>query len=373
MTRVAGSGVLLSVVVLSGMGWTSVRGVDVQRHKPVWWLAREAGSRQPGTRDAAVAELVRRISLGKPGNITDEQLTPLLNRALAHQADTSQPWVPGWGLLIEAAHDADRLSEDRWDLYRVQGLALRLRVREVIRRGDPIPIEFWSDPPRLGTRPTGNAVTSPIVGLADLAPELTIGGQVISDARHGPGTLLLSWAANPRQLGSAIYEPPASVFTALADGPQTVQVSCLVTLWETPSGYSAFGRQRGPPPIRRVLRTVWKLVPSGTETVGTATDEPQPRRGRALDPGNGGGPGRLRHAHAQPSPAIPPCRWRARPISRQGGREWPLGLATFGTEQLPGAVRHRPVSRPRTRHGRAEPAARARRGRADDRHHQDLG
>src|SRR4051794_4758223 len=42
LARVAGSGVLLSVVALSGMGWIQVRGVDMQRHKPVWWLAREA-------------------------------------------------------------------------------------------------------------------------------------------------------------------------------------------------------------------------------------------------------------------------------------------------------------------------------------------
>src|SRR4051794_15986477 len=95
----AGTGVLVSAVVLTGIGWVQVRGVDLQRHKPVWWLEREAGSAGANTRDAALAELIRRIALGKPGQVNDQQLARLIDRAMSHQADTSQPWVPGWGLL----------------------------------------------------------------------------------------------------------------------------------------------------------------------------------------------------------------------------------------------------------------------------------
>src|SRR4051794_21261686 len=52
LARVAGSGMFMSAVVLTGVGWVQVRGVDFQHHKPVWWLAREAGSARTGTRDA---------------------------------------------------------------------------------------------------------------------------------------------------------------------------------------------------------------------------------------------------------------------------------------------------------------------------------
>jgi hypothetical protein len=329
LARVAGTGVLLSAVLLTGAGWTQVRRVNWQQHKPVWWLAREARSRQPGTRDASLAELARRISLGGRGKITDEQLAPLLDRAFTLQADTSQPWVPGWGLLIESAHDANRLSDSRWDLYRVQGFALRLKVRDLIRRGDPIPIEFWADPPRLGT--TKPAMNVRILGgVADLAPELTIGGQVISDARHGPGTLVLSWVATPQLRGSAIYEPPASVFGSLSDGPQTAQVSCLVTLWE-PSSYPPVGPQTRRPPVHQVLRASCRLVPSGTPTVGTAIDErrrPAVERSIRVMAADLDGTGTLTLSLDGKSAPVPMA---FDVYVRQGEREWPVGPATFGS------------------------------------------
>src|SRR3982751_3540492 len=34
LARVAGSGVLMSAVVLGGIGWMQLRGVDLQRHPP---------------------------------------------------------------------------------------------------------------------------------------------------------------------------------------------------------------------------------------------------------------------------------------------------------------------------------------------------
>lgn len=335
LARVAGSGAFVSAVVLAGVGWVQFRGVDLQRHKPVWWLAREAGSRQPATRDRALAELVRRVTLGKAGNVSDAQLDPLLGRAFAHQADASQPWVPGWGLLIEAAHDADRLSDSQWDRYRVQGFALRLKVRQVIRRGDPIPIEFWSDPPRLGTPPAIRLSGQIAGGLADLAPELVIGGQVISDAKHGPGTLLLSARPKPELLGSAIYEPPASVFAALADGPQSAQVSCLVTLTEYSTGTLGVQKKRRPP-VNQVLRASWTLVPPGTETVGTTTNDGRRKaveRSIRVVAADLDGSGVLTLSLDGRSAPVP----LAFDISvRQGGREWPVGPATAEPGRYPG-------------------------------------
>lgn len=336
LTRVAGTGVLLCAVALSGVGWLQLRGVDLQRHKPVWWLAREAGSRQPGTRDAALAELARRVADGKITNLSDAQLASLLDRAFAHQADTSQTWVPGWGLLIEAAHDAGRLSDDRWDRYRVQGFALRLKVRDVIRRGDPIPIEFWADPPRLGTPPVIRSTMGVQFpgAVADLAPELNVSGLTLPEAKHGPATLGLDWRASPALLGSAIYEPPASAFAALADGPQSAQISCLVSLAEhsRPSVILPKLRKR---PINLVLRASWRLVPAAAQTVATTIDER--RRGlieRSVS---------VRSADLDGTENLTlklDCPSLSLPLAfmvyvRQGDREWPVGLATSETGRYP--------------------------------------
>jgi hypothetical protein len=330
LARVAGSGVFMSAVVLAGVGWVQLRGVDLQRHKPVWWLAREAGGTAAPRRDAALAELARRIALGKVGNITDAQLEPLLGHAFAHQADVSQPWVPGWGLLIEAARDVDRLSDSQWDRYQVQGVALRLKVRDAIRRGDPIPIEFWADPPRVGTPPPAGSPMSGrgVVGAADLAPELTIGGQVISDARHGPGTLLLNLQTpKPALLGSAIYEPPVSALAALPDGSHVAQVSCLVSLVND-FRTSSFLPHKRRQPVNQVLRASVRLVPAAALTVAMTTDES--RRSvvehsvqvRAADVDGTG-------ALTLTLQANPPVSLASDVYLRQGGREWRAGQVSF--------------------------------------------
>src|SRR3954468_18349950 len=61
----AGPVLLLSLGWLGGVAWASARGVAWQRHKPAGVLMREAASPAPAARDAALAELRRRLAAGE--------------------------------------------------------------------------------------------------------------------------------------------------------------------------------------------------------------------------------------------------------------------------------------------------------------------
>ena len=106
-------------------GWRRARAVDWNPHKPVWWLVREANGQNPAARDAALMELARRIAAGR---LPREREDALVARALDVQADTTRPWSPAWGTVVEAAHDTGGLSDAQW-----------LRVHVPGDRADPVP------------------------------------------------------------------------------------------------------------------------------------------------------------------------------------------------------------------------------------------
>lgn len=144
---VAASVLLLSLGWLGAVGWREARRTDWNRHKPVAWLVGDAAGRSPAARDAALAELVRRIGGGR---LADDHLGPLVGRALDHQADAAQPWVPAWGELVEAAHRAKRVSPDQWKRYRAQAMTLTLEVPEPRQyRGDAMRLRLLRGPDRV--------------------------------------------------------------------------------------------------------------------------------------------------------------------------------------------------------------------------------
>ena len=65
IARVALPVLLLSVGWLGVAGWREARRTDWNRHKPLWWLAREVDGRSPAARNAALAELARRVAAGE--------------------------------------------------------------------------------------------------------------------------------------------------------------------------------------------------------------------------------------------------------------------------------------------------------------------
>lgn len=131
MAAAAGVALVVSAGAAGVVGWAGAKGVEANRYKPAWWLTREANARGPATRDAALAELARRIAAG---TLPRDREAALVEQALAVQADESRPWAPGWGSVVEAARAAGRVSDGQWRRYCFYGMGVDVDRSKVLFR-----------------------------------------------------------------------------------------------------------------------------------------------------------------------------------------------------------------------------------------------
>ena len=128
---------------------SSLAGIDIDHYKPVGMLQWEVdrSGAYMGAND--LNELLRRA---KSGAFSAAQLNNLADWSLAHQANLQEPWNPRWGDLIEAAHVAGALPQEKWILYAKQAFssAFKVEVRPKVHRGDPIPVRITNLNSRAG-------------------------------------------------------------------------------------------------------------------------------------------------------------------------------------------------------------------------------
>jgi hypothetical protein len=144
-------GILMLVPSLAAagiVGWGEAKRVDWQKQKPSCWLAREAQSTVAGTRDAALTELITRLSAKR---LSKDMTARLVQCGLQRQADLSKPWTLQWGDLIERARGTGEVSDADWKKYVEQAVAgqYKLLFRSKLRRGDVPPYALDPVAPRL--------------------------------------------------------------------------------------------------------------------------------------------------------------------------------------------------------------------------------
>jgi hypothetical protein len=235
----AGGAVLL---LLSGpplvvIGRTFLRPVDVTPYRPAAALIQDIDGADPAARMTALVELTRRVPAG--GGLSDRQLSGLIDRALAHQANRrARVWSAKWGELVEAAQDAGRLDGLRWSQYLSEAVTFELALRPRVRRGDPIPFWVTRKDVRVG-RPYRFAVA-----YGGPSPLALSGVPVGSDP--GPTGM-------PTQSGENVmmdYLPPGVVrldpgaLAGLADGWHTSTADLNVTVTDLTSGQTYTYRAR---------------------------------------------------------------------------------------------------------------------------------
>ena len=125
---------LTSMGLVGAVGWLGVTAYQVGRvvpwihYAPESWLVNDVEHSDIVKRDAALSELARRILAGE---LSAEQERELVEKGLACQADWNQPWIEGWGTLIEASLTSGRLTtaqHDQYALNSVQFEAGKVRV-----------------------------------------------------------------------------------------------------------------------------------------------------------------------------------------------------------------------------------------------------
>jgi hypothetical protein len=229
--------------------WRQARAVDWNSHKPAWWLVREANGRNPAARDAALVELARRIG---DGRLPRDRRDALVNRALDIQADQSRPWTPGWGTIVEAAHDTGGLAAEQWQRYMVRALTLVLEpMQSPVRRCDPLFFRLRPGPDRVGavTVTRGQAVEALRIGIYAAGP-VTIDGRAVEvDERI-----------------ARFYRGDADLSVEMALPPPLGSADTPLFSWATFAGPLRTGRQTASGRIIRLTGTVPGWIPDGRRT-----------------------------------------------------------------------------------------------------------
>lgn len=183
MPLILGLGALLLVVpaaaIFTAAGAVAA-GVDVNRLKPVGWLAWESKSiSDKARRDTMATEIIRRASLPQgQGGINKEQWRTLIDATLAMQADLSRPWSEQWGEVYEQARVAGETTDADEKRFLNQAVVLEWKARPRVSVGKPIPLVATVKETRIGLTTMAQS--------AVYASEHTIDGVAISAAQRSP-------------------------------------------------------------------------------------------------------------------------------------------------------------------------------------------
>jgi hypothetical protein len=248
----AGAAILAIVfTVVGGAVWMSASTTDWREFAPVWYLRREALGVDPAARDAALAQLSKRVSAGK---LSQPQIDALADEALKLQADWSKPWGTAWGDWVENASGANKLSSERWKKYLEQAPSLQLEVRPQVRRGDRLPYWIRACNSRVGSRSNFSANYKGLaweIGPVRTDKESDIGGGTTLNPNGGGG------------LGSSI--DLTKYLDKLGDGPQAVKVDLEIKIMRNWQGPALATRRMG-------LDAVFNLHPADEPTVKVIHD-----------------------------------------------------------------------------------------------------
>jgi hypothetical protein len=313
-------GVALPVLIvctawLGLLGWGASRGTDWNKHKPVWWLMRDARGPDAAARDAALRELARRLTDGK---LTPQRVDALVDLALDVQGDRSRPWADGWGEVVGAARDAGKLSPEKWRRYARQGVEVKLETRPTLRRGDVLVFMLNPAGPRLAP---GHSF-----GLEYERGPMRVGDWPLEERGYGSVHHLIRGRSS-YGFSKRITVPDRAALAALADGSQTLRLTVRLRIADRPA--------RTPGNLVDELVEVtapFTLLPAGAETVRLRND---PELKAAVEAAFSV-EGLLVEFNAIP-PSVegrvmatqPPVATAFRVRARSGDNEWDLGAVNF--------------------------------------------
>ena len=262
-------GLLLLLPGVGGLiysGRNAAAEFEWQRHKPVWWLLAESRSSVASRRQEAVDELLWRLERDE---LSDARIAKVADRALATQADPSEPWLPRWGTFVETAHARQKISAEKWRQYALRAVTLTVRVRPKVRRGDPFPVEFDVLPARASASMTGG-----INALAQFRERDAMLNGVRSKDAGSPVWKKITFGATDETETAFEYgwDSDDPTLKQLADGPQQIDFDIPISIYDIPVDHPI----GSPAPSAKTvvhLSAHFTLLPSNTSSVTLVKDE----------------------------------------------------------------------------------------------------
>ncbi|MGA2499445.1 MAG: hypothetical protein ABSH20_17020 [Tepidisphaeraceae bacterium] len=221
--------------------------------KPTWWLLRDADSKNAAYAQAAIGELVERHRQQK---LTKSQRRKLMTLLLAIQAKPTATWDYRYGLAIERARAEGILTDEQWKDYWIHAWPWTLRVRQTVRRGDPVPTIIEGRNSISGGRHSGrftsggySVAAMDIEGISCPPPKREEGWHESQFSTKGGGG------------GDGIAWVPPEVFAGLRDGNNKVKVWLDYVVRNPEADNRELIRTRFP------LTAAFQLVSRDTKTV----------------------------------------------------------------------------------------------------------
>jgi hypothetical protein len=135
--------------ILSGQ----VQNLNLDEHKPVYWLVHEATVADPKSENVALRQLSWRMKAGK---LSKAQISTIVDRGLKFQRDPTRPWNVAWGDFIEDARDAKLVSDEQWKTYAQQAAStqwLTFSTRQRLHPGETATATLTAGNARVGRSP----------------------------------------------------------------------------------------------------------------------------------------------------------------------------------------------------------------------------
>ena len=248
---------LLTLIGTASSLYMEVKGISSWQLKPTWLVRREANG-TGSTSERAVTELQARLVKGR---LNSSEARVILDDALEQQAKfTSHPNSQQWLWLFEAAAARALPTDDQWKEYVQQATACTatLRTRQMIRIGDPMPLEVRSsETMRVKSMSYLDANWRASLQLDDV--ELPLADSPFPETSSGLHGFWWVWHEKPEADIYKHLKPGKHLLRMRLNGSVSLGVPSMQTRYQ-------------PIPVSYSLQCPFELVPSNIETLRIVED-----------------------------------------------------------------------------------------------------
>lgn len=141
--RLAGFGAFaLALGLLGGavVSWGLAKGTNWNTYKPAALLLFEARAGTAEEAEAAISEMVTRIRSVRPPS--SERMRQFVDVTLAHQADQSRPWGPGWADALDVVMDHGLITERQIEEVLDRAYSFEMDMRPTARVNERVMIRL---------------------------------------------------------------------------------------------------------------------------------------------------------------------------------------------------------------------------------------
>jgi len=215
--------------------WSWSKTYDWNKVKPVWLLHRQARNSTAASGVAVLDELIDRLDTNR---LTAAAAKPIIESAIARQADITTPWNQQWGNFVSGASKRNFISDDQEKRYLAGVVVLIAEVRPWVYPGEPVPVSFVIAEPRCGASEkfqTQIMIKHAQIGDKELNYKRLGGGlgTYVTGSRWPDGTwgLLGGGSRGVGSINRYLSDPAETLYTSQVTAPDDLGPAQISLTW----------------------------------------------------------------------------------------------------------------------------------------------